>query len=184
MAWIVFYEVATHETAAIMRPAAHSIGNEQVFRQANTISFCSNSSQWLDGDETMPIWPLRGNQPSFEPPPCQLPIRDITAVTWIATFDDLGVAPGRAASFKVTESFLVVADAFGEGFDAEAEVRDVGVEPGEGEVGARISAVRVDQGDEFGVAVEGGARRLKTPTKPWSRSTWPSTGTPRRRRCS
>ena len=65
-------------------------------------------------------------------------------------FDDLGVAPGRAASFEVTESFLVVADAFGEGFDAEAEVRDVGVEPGEGEVGARMSGSRLILGVKAG----------------------------------
>ena len=52
----------------------------------------------------------------------------------------------------------MVADAFGEGFDADAEVRDVGVEPGEGEVGARVGAMLVDQGNEFRVTIEGGAR--------------------------
>ena len=51
----------------------------------------------------------------------------------------------------------MVADAVGDGLDADAEVGEVSVESGEREVRTRLCTVLADKGDEFGVAIEGGA---------------------------
>ena len=66
-------------------------------------------------------------------------------------------AGGGGSAFEVAESFFLVADSVGEGFDAVAEVGDFGGEAGEGVAVVVAAAVVVDDGSELGVAVEGGA---------------------------
>ena len=60
-------------------------------------------------------------------------------------------------SFEAAKSFFVVADAFGDCFDACAEVFDVGDQAGERARFVGSGAVFVDEGEELRVAVEGRA---------------------------
>lgn len=57
----------------------------------------------------------------------------------------------------MSDSFFLVADSVGEGFEAVAEVGDLGGEAGEGAPVVAVVAVAVDYGPELGVAIEGGA---------------------------
>ncbi len=77
-------------------------------------------------------------------------------LAWIRRWSVRSSAGGGSA-FEVSESFFLVADSVGEGFEAGAEVGDFGGEAGEGVAVVAVAAVVVDDGSELGVAVEGGA---------------------------
>ena len=64
---------------------------------------------------------------------------------------------GSGSAGEAAELFFVAADLSGEGFEAVAELVDLDGEAGEGEGVALVLAVFVDDGAQFGVAVEGGA---------------------------
>ena len=68
----------------------------------------------------------------------------------------VGFAVGLAA-FEVAESFFVVSDSVGEGFEPGVEVGDLDGESGDGVVVVGVVAVFFDDCSELGVAVEGGS---------------------------
>jgi hypothetical protein len=58
-------------------------------------------------------------------------------------------------AFEVSEFFFVTARLGGDGFQGEAELVDLDLQPGQGERFTALSAVLFDDGAQFGSSVEG-----------------------------